>query len=159
MPDLREKSSACKKIIISLRWVCDSAFIRSWGVLMGTRKEKSSAFLWALVCALTFGVVACGDEASPTGAETPDSSSAAPEGGNFSTAFSSSSYYYWGFSSGAVIGTQPGDSLKPGDTLELADSISHDTEYYSTLNVNYLVMHIAPQKQIPAQQKASLSLS
>ena len=96
---------------------------------MGTRKEKSFAFLWALVCALSFGVVACGDEASPTGAETPDSSSAAPEGGNFSTAFSSSSYYYWGFSSGAVIGTQPGDSLKLGDTLELADSISHDTDW------------------------------
>ena len=43
--------------------------------------------------------------------------------------------------------------------IRIINSISHDTEYYSTLNVNYLVMHIAPQKQIPAQQKASLSLS
>ena len=43
--------------------------------------------------------------------------------------------------------------------IRIINSISHDTEYYSTLNVNYLVMHIAPQKQIPAQPKASLSLS
>ena len=43
--------------------------------------------------------------------------------------------------------------------IRIINSISHDTEYYSTLNVNYLVMHIAPQKQIPAQPKASLSSS
>lgn len=85
-------------------------------------------FWFALFAAVSV-LVACGDDASPTEAETPDSSSAALEGGNFSTAFSSSSYYYWGFSSGAVIGTQPGDSLKPDDTLELADSISHDTDW------------------------------
>ncbi len=117
---------------------------------MGTRKEKSSAFLWALVCALTFGVVACGDEASPTGAETPDSSSAAPEGGDFSTAFSSSSYYYWGFSSGAVIGTQPGDSLKPGDTLELADSISHDTDWVRNPDSIYHLSRLAVDGRLSA---------
>ena len=31
--------------------------------------------------------------------------------------------------------------------IRIINSISHDTEYYSTLNVNYLVMHIAPPKQ------------
>ena len=30
--------------------------------------------------------------------------------------------------------------------IRIINSISYDTEYYSTLNVNYLVMHIAPQK-------------
>ena len=53
---------------------------------------------WFALFATVFVLVACGDDASPTEAETPDSSSAAPEGGDFSTAFSSSSYYYWGIS-------------------------------------------------------------
>ena len=117
---------------------------------MGTRKEKSFAFLWALVCALSFGIVACGDEVSPSGAETPESSSAMPEGGDFSANFSSSSYYYWGFSSGSVIGAQTGDSLESGDTLVPQDFLSHDTDWVLNPDSVYYLRRLAVDGRVSA---------
>lgn len=117
---------------------------------MGTRKEKSFAFFWALVCALSFGIVACGDEVSPSGAETPESSSAMSDGGDFSTAFSSSSYYYWGFSSSFVIGSQPGDSLPPGDTLVPDDTLSHDTDWVRNPDSIFYLSRLAIDGRVSA---------
>ena len=117
---------------------------------MGTRKEKSSAFLWALVCALSFGLGACGDESSPTQADNPESSSAMPDGGDFSAALSSSSYHYWGFSSTSVIGTQPGDSLTPGDTVVPRDTLSQDTDWVVDPDSVYYLSRLAVDGRVSA---------
>ena len=116
---------------------------------MGTRKEKSFAFLWALVCALSFGIVACGDEAPPSGAETPESSSAMLDGGDFSAAISSSSRS-WEFYSASLIGTQPGDSLKSGDTLVPQDSLSHDTDWVRNPDSIYYFSRLAIDGRVSA---------
>ena len=116
---------------------------------MGTRKEKSFAFLWALVCALSFGIVACGDEAPPSGAETPESSSAMLDGGDFSAAISSSSRS-WEFYSASLIGTQPGDSLKSGDTLVPQDSLSHDTDWVRNPDSVYYFSRLAIDGRVSA---------
>ena len=105
---------------------------------MGTRKENRLAgFVWAFVCALAFGLVACGDDSSSSPDEQSLESSSSEWNGDVSglNDLSSSSHVFWGLSSSSVIGTQPGDSLKSvdslksGDTLVPQDSLSHDTYF------------------------------
>lgn len=95
---------------------------------MGTRKENRLAgFLWAFLCALAFGLVACGDDSSASPDEQALDSSSSESVGDVSgqNNLSSSSSRFWNNPSDTVISSHPGaDSVKDSSKVIGADSLA-----------------------------------
>lgn len=127
--------------------MCGSTFVRSRGVLMGTRKEKSFAFFWALVCALSFGVIACGGDSSSASPEqlVPESSSSEFVADTTDPAIPSSSSGR--FSSSSM---QISDTVTAGDTLVPDDSLSHDTDWVVNPDSVYYLRRLAVDGRVSA---------
>lgn len=91
---------------------------------MGTRKENRLAgFVWAFVCALAFGLIACGDDSSSSPDEQSLESSSSEWYGDVSGLSSSSRF--WNNLPDTVISARPGgDFAKDSDTVTVLDSLA-----------------------------------
>ena len=136
--------------------MCDSTFVRSWGVLMGTRKEKSFAFLCTLAFALAFGLVACGGDSSSASPEeqvlesssdeqVPESSSS-----DFKADAPDPAISYSSSVSASSSSVQVSDTVTVGDTLVSDDTLSHDTDWVRNLDSVYYFSRLAIDGRVSA---------
>lgn len=136
--------------------MCDSTFIRSWGVLMGTRKENRLATFWAFVCALAFGLVACGGDSSSASPEeqVQDSSSdeQVPESSSsdFKADASDPAIPYSSSVSASSSSVQTSDTVTVGDTLVSDDTLSHDTDWVRNPDSIYYFSRLAIDGRVSA---------
>ena len=136
--------------------MCDSTLIRSWGVLMGTRKENRLAAFWAFVCALAFGLVACGGDSSSASPEeqVQDSSSdeQVPESSSsdFKADAPDPAISYSSSVSASSSSVQVSDTVAVGDTLVSDDTLSHDTDWVRNPDSIYYFSRLAIDGRVSA---------
>lgn len=96
---------------------------------MGTRKENRLATVWAFVCALAFGLVACGDDSSSASPDEQslESSSSELNGDVSGLNDLSSSSRFWNNLPDTIISARPGGDSVP-DTLTDIDTLNKVTD-------------------------------
>lgn len=136
--------------------MCDSTFVRSWGVLMGTRKENRLATFWAFVCALAFGLIACGGDSSSASPEeqVQDSSSdeQVPESSSsdFKADAPDPTISYSSSVLASSSSVQVSDTVAVGDTLVSDDTLSHDTDWVRNPDSVYYFSRLAIDGRVSA---------
>lgn len=136
--------------------MCDSTFIRSWGVLMGTRKENRLATFWAFVCALAFGLVACGGDSSSASPEEQVLESSSDEqvlessSSDFKADAPDPAISYSSSVSASSSSVQTSDTVTVGDTLVSDDTLSHDTDWVRNPDSVYYFSRLAIDGRVSA---------
>jgi hypothetical protein len=123
---------------------------------MGTRKENRLATFWAFVCALAFGLVACGGDSSSASPEeqVQDSSSdeQVPESSSsdFKADVPDPAISYSSSVSASSSSVQTSDTVTVGDTLVSDDTLSHDTDWVRNPDSIYYFSRLAIDGRVSA---------